>query len=288
MKRIAVVGVGEVGRAYARALREAGHALALCVARPSSEAEALGAACSAPVHRALGSWLGDCEVTLSCVPGTQAMPVTQQWAAHARRASLLCDMSTATPDTKRTAARVAAEAGLRYVDAAIMGSVLLNAHRTPLLAAGEGAVEAAELIVGAGGVVKVIEGGAAGDAVALKILRSVFTKGLEALSVELLMVAHRQGVRDRLFDQLRDIDETPLQVFVEMLVRTHVVHARRRMHEVRDAAAELARHGVPSLVLPAVEQRFGRTVAQLNRTSSPPEPTIEQALEWLTRAEGQR
>jgi 3-hydroxyisobutyrate dehydrogenase-like beta-hydroxyacid dehydrogenase len=37
--------------------------------------------------------------------------------------------------------------------------------------------------------IRVVEDGAAGDAITLKILRSVFTKGLEALSVEMLMSA---------------------------------------------------------------------------------------------------
>ena len=32
-----------------------------------------------------------------------------------------------------------------------------------------------------------------------------------------------------------DIDETPLRDYLDMLVRTHVVHAARRVHEVRDA-----------------------------------------------------
>jgi 3-hydroxyisobutyrate dehydrogenase len=67
-----------------------------------------------------------------------------------------------------------------------------------------------------------------------------------------------------------------------MLVRTHVIHAKRRAHEVHDAQAELASQGLPSLVLPGVEQRFLTTASHLERQPLPtPDPDIDQALKWL-------
>ncbi len=163
-----------------------------------------------------------------------------------------------------------------------MGAVSMAGVKTPLLAAGDGAAELAQWLSQAGGRVQVIDDGRPGDAVALKLLRSAFTKGLEALSVEVLMSAERQGLRAQLFEQLRDIDQTPLQAFLEMLVRTHVVHAGRRADEVRDAADELARHGLPSQMLAGVEQRFRLTATA--RKAAPPAqgtPDVGQALAWL-------
>lgn len=280
--KIAIIGLGEVGRCYAQALTGAGYPLSLCDPRPSAAAMELASGWSLPVQSAIGAWLNDCDWILSCVTGAHALSVVEQCLPHARRGASVCDLTTASPDAKRAAARRAPESGVRYVDIAIMGAISLSLERTPLLAAGDGAQELCALLAPAGGRVQVIEGGAAGDAIALKILRSVFTKGMEALSVELLMAAEKQGVREKLYEQLRDIDETPLRTFIDMLVRTHVVHARRRAHEVHDAAAELAKHGLPSLVLPGVENRFARTIADLE--SGPPaqaEPDIDQALAWL-------
>lgn len=280
--KIAIIGLGEVGRCYAKALHAAGYELGLCDARPTAPAADLAASWTLPVHEAIGSWLGGCDWIVSCVTGAHALGVVEQCLAHARPGATICDMTTASPDVKRAAARGAAESSIRYVDVAIMGAISLSLAKTPLLAAGLGASEFAELLAKADGRVNVIDGAAAGDAIALKILRSVFTKGMEALSVELLMAAEKQGVREKLYEQLRDIDETPLRTFVDMLVRTHVVHARRRAHEVHDAAAELTKHGLPSVVLPGVEQRFSQTIHGLER--QPPaqaEPTIDQALSWL-------
>ena len=279
---VAIVGLGEVGRCYAKPLQDAGFELGLCEIRPSPAAVELTAFWGLPIHDRPGEWLDRAHLVLSCVTGDVAMTVVEQYLPHLRAKALLADLTTARADVKRSAASLAAQASVRYVDVAIMGGITLNRERTPLLASGDGADEVKAAIERAGGRVQVIAGGAAGDAISLKILRSVFTKGMEALAVELLTSAEKQGVREQLYQQLSDIDQTPLRAFLDMLVRTHVVHAKRRAHEVHDARGELAAQGLPSLVLPGVEQRFRATVDALaRRAPEMAEPNVDQALRWL-------
>ncbi|UUZ77285.1 NAD(P)-binding domain-containing protein [Polaromonas sp. P1(28)-13] len=286
--KIAIIGLGEVGRCYAKALHASGYELSLCDARPAPAAADLASGWELSVQTSIGTWLAGCDWVLSCVTGAHALGVVEQCLAHAFPGTTLCDLTTASPDAKRAAAKQAGDSSVRYVDVAIMGAISLSLEKTPLLASGVGAQEFAELLAKANGKVRVIEGGAAGDAIALKILRSVFTKGMEALSVELLMAAETQGVRQKLYEQLRDIDETPLRTFIDMLVRTHVIHARRRAHEVHDAAAELAKHGLPSVVLPGVERRFAQTIQGLERQApAQADPTIDEALAWLLQQPAQ-
>lgn len=280
--RIAIIGLGEVGRCYAKPLHEAGFELLLCEARPSPAAQALATQWGLPIHDKPGPWLASADWILSCVTGAQALAVVEQVLAFARAGAGLADLTTAGPEVKRQAARVAGECSVRYVDTAIMGAISLNWVRTPLLAAGQGADKLKALLEQAGARVQVIQDGAAGDAISLKILRSVFTKGMEALSVELLTSAEKQGVREKLYEQLSDIDQTPLRSFIDMLVRTHVVHARRRAHEVHDAGNELADQGLASLVLPGVEQRFRDTASKLETNPlDVADPNVDQALQWL-------
>lgn len=279
---IAIIGLGEVGRCYAAPLHDAGFELSLCEARPSPAASALASLWGLPIHEQPAAWLGQVDWVLSCVTGAVALAVVDQVLPLLARGAAIADLTTASPDTKREAARHAAEHDIRYVDTAIMGAISLNRVRTPLLASGAGAEHLKQMLEQAGGRVQVIAGAAAGDAISLKILRSVFTKGMEALCVELLMSAEKQGVREKLYEQLGDIDRTPLRAFMDMLVRTHVIHARRRAHEVHDAQGELAAQGLPSVVLPGVEQRFRHTAEALDtRALDVAEPSIDQALHWL-------
>lgn len=280
--KIAVIGLGEVGRCYAAPLHDAKNALSLCEPHRSPSAGALAESIGSEIHEAPGAWMNDMELVLSCVTGTTSLPVVGQVLPHLRQGALFADFTTASPDVKREGASRAASAGVRYVDTAIMGGISLHRVRTPLLASGQGAEELKEILEQAGARVQVIAGGHAGDAMSLKILRSVFTKGMEALSVELLMSAQKQGIREELYRQLKDIDDTPLRAFMDMMVRTHVIHAKRRAHEVRDAQGELASQGLASTVLPGVEERFQRTVSALEAHPLPvSEPDIEQALDWL-------
>ncbi|WP_028998866.1 NAD(P)-binding domain-containing protein [Azohydromonas australica] len=280
--RVAIIGLGEVGRCYAKPLHEAGFELTLCEAWPSAAASELAAQWGLPIHDKPGAWLASAQWVLSCVTGAQALAVVEQVVPHLAADTSLADFTTASPEVKRRAAQHAAEHGMRYVDTAIMGAISLNWVRTPLLASGDGAEDLKTLLEKAGGRVQAIPGGKAGDAISLKILRSVFTKGMEALSVELLTSAEKQGVRDKLYEQLSDIDRTPLRSFIDMLVRTHVVHAKRRAHEVHDAQGELAAQGLPSLVLPGVEQRFRDTAAKLEHNPlNAADPSVDQALQWL-------
>jgi hypothetical protein len=81
---------------------------------------------------------------------------------------------------------------------------------------------------------------------------------------------------------LSDIDEKPLRSFIDSMVRTHVVHAKRRAHEVHDAQGELGLQGIRSTVLSGVEARFHHTASALERHPLPTEdPSVEQAIEWL-------
>lgn len=286
--QIAIIGLGEVGQCYARMLHAAGHTLRLCAPRPSVAALHMAAALGLPVHTTLADAVAGVDWIFSCVTGTVALQVVQDLAGCAPTGAAIADFTTATVDAKKAAATVAAQHSLRFVDVAIMGAIALGREKTPLLAVGEGAQAFADVLNAAGAQVRAIAG-VAGDAIALKLLRSHFTKGLEALSVEVCMAAEQQGLRTQLFEQLQDIDDTPLRSFVDMLVRTHVVHARRRAQEVRDVMQTLHQAGLPSVVLPGVEQRFMDTARAMEHTPLPtPQPTADEALQWLLSTSGSR
>ena len=280
--KLAVLGLGEVGRCFVAHLAERGFAMQLQAPRPDSAALALAARCKLNIHEGPGPWLGSADWVFSCVTGSQALAVAQATLPHLGPGAIYCDFTTASRETKQEAAANAAARSILYVDVAIMGAVSLGGFATPMLASGVGAEALAGWMVGTGARLQVMAGGKPGDAVALKMLRSVFTKGLEALSVEVSMAAQQQGLLEALFEQLRDVDETPLRQFMAMLVSTHVVHAGRRLHEVQDAAQALAQQGLPSAVLPGVEHRFALTAERLAADPVPQlKPSMEQSLQWL-------
>lgn len=72
------------------------------------------------------------------------------------------------------------------------------------------------------------------------------------------MAAEREGLRTRLYDVLGNVDSMGFASFLDRLVRTHVQHAERRLHEVERAQAQLVELGSPSLALMGTHSRFER------------------------------
>ena len=283
--KIAVFGCGEVGLTYAKGLAAGGHVILCCDPQPRPPVRAFCAETGAPLHEAPGPWLAEVDVALSCVVGALSLAVARTATPLMANGALFIDMTTCDPDDIRTAAAEARERGLPYADVAIMGAIALSGLKTNLLTAGTGA-EAAGALFGAIAVpIRVMDPGEAGDAAAIKILRSVFAKGLEAIAVECFLAAEQQGVTDKLYDAMADFDQTPLRAMLEALVRTHVIHAPRRLKEIAEAERQLHKADLPVDVLPGVRARFERTCrAMQDHPIGTPNPTVAEAFAWLRRA----
>ena len=280
--RIGIIGAGEVGLTYARPWAAAGHEVVLCDLKPSTAATAFAEQSGQDIRASVAELAPDCDVVVSCVFGTVSLVVAEQALEHMAREALYVDMTTADPALIRTAAHSAAHRGIGYVDVAILGAIALTHAKTNLLGAGTGIDRALTLFSAIDAPLKPVEEGAAGDAAALKILRSVFTKGLEALTIECFMAAEKQGVSEKLHDALSDIDQASLRDFLGALIRTHVLHAPRRLKEVEEAERQLLAAGMPVAVLPGVKALFKRTADQIAvQPIHSASPTLPQAFEWL-------
>lgn len=284
---IVIIGAGEVGLTYARPWAGAGHQIILCDLKPSANAQAFAEQAGLEIFTSVVEAVGAGDVVVSCVFGTVSLAVAEQALASMQKGALFIDMTTADPEQIRLAAQRAAALGIPYVDVAILGAIALTHEKTNLLGAGSGIEQALSLFASAGAPLREVDGGAAGDAAALKILRSVFTKGLEALTIECFMAAQKQGVTDKLHDALSDIDQASLRDFLGALIRTHVVHAPRRLKEVEEAERQLRNADLPVAVLPGVKALFARTSEQIAlaplRTAT---PTLEEAFAWLFKMNG--
>lgn len=281
---VGVIGCGEVGGAYARAL--AGKAeLSLCdivdEGRPGMLARELGL----HLNAAPGAWLESCDFAIAAVPGRASPEAAAAALPHLAPHTLYIDVSTAAPDDLRASAAAFAERERDFVDTAILGAIAITGGATPVLIAGRQSGRAASVFEAMGAPAKVLEGGQPGDAVALKLLRSVIIKGIECLAIESLTAAEQLGVRDKLFAALGDVDAAPFQDLLSSLVTTHLRHAERRMHEMEEAVSQLSALGFDAAVVGALGKRYRATLAA-RETNPPPvdaHESLDEALSWLAQ-----
>jgi 3-hydroxyisobutyrate dehydrogenase-like beta-hydroxyacid dehydrogenase len=145
------------------------------------------------------------------------------------------DCDSCAPQTKvRTAAEVDA-AGGRYVDVAVMAPVHPRLHRTPLLISGPHAAAAAPVLA-ALGMAAAVHDGPVGSSSAIKMIRSIMMKGLEALVAECVLAGTKAGVIDKVLDSLDDtypgFDWKTRSAYMLERVMTHGVRRAAEMREV--------------------------------------------------------
>jgi 3-hydroxyisobutyrate dehydrogenase-like beta-hydroxyacid dehydrogenase len=176
------------------------------------------------------------------------------------KGALFFDCDSCAPQTKtRTAQEVEAAGGL-YVDVAVMAPVHPRLHRTPLLISGLH-VEAAGPALASLGMSATIQEGPVGAASAVKMIRSVMMKGLEALVCECVLAGQKAGVIETVLDSLDDtypgFDWKKRSAYMLERVMTHGVRRAAEMREVALTVDLLGLKGDMSRACVGWEQRIG-------------------------------
>lgn len=285
---IVLAGFGDVGQTYAAALKARG--AAVCVFHPAPRAHALEAAArmGTSIETDPQAAYAGCDLVLNVAPGSRAVAVALAAAPHLKPGAIFADLSSAAPDDLRQAATYFPEGA--YVDVAIMGAMSIHGLRTPLLASGAASDRLRGLLEPLGFSMKILPDSAPGDATAIKLVRSVLTKGMDAVVIECLLVAEALGLRDALLAQMGDLDSSPLSELMQMFVRTHAPHAVRRLHEVEATEKALENLGVPLFATAAARRRFARSIETLGAGARIPErpdgaPLYDRVLPWMLQAE---
>jgi 3-hydroxyisobutyrate dehydrogenase-like beta-hydroxyacid dehydrogenase len=188
-------------------------------------------------------------IVLSLVTAEQALAAASDYAGLLEPGALWCDGNSVAPQTKREAAHVIEAAGGRYVDLAILAPVKPKRLAVPLLLAGPASGETEERLRALGFTDVRVVGDDVGRASAIKMIRSVMVKGIEALTAEMMLAAEAAGVGHEVLASL-DASEWP-QPWAERTaynLERMATHGRRRAAEMEEAARTLKALGVEPLM----------------------------------------
>jgi 3-hydroxyisobutyrate dehydrogenase-like beta-hydroxyacid dehydrogenase len=172
---------------------------------------------------------------------------------HTAEGAIYLDLSTGSPDLKRELAETATAHGLTFAEGVLMAPVLRLLVRTPVLAAGPGANQAAELLSACGMDITSL-GGKVGEAAARKLLRSIMVKGLTALMVESLRVAQCQDLEEWCYDHLVDTLTELDGDMIRRLLDGTALHSVRRVAEMEAAVRMSESVGEPATMTQATAE----------------------------------
>ena len=229
-----MLGLGEAGGRLAADLAAAG--LDVRGYDPDPARDAPGASRAADPQTAVAG----CDVVLSVNTAAVALGVAAAAAPGLEPDAVYADLNTAAPSLKRELAQLVAGAGARFADVALLAPVPARGLGTPVLASGTGARAFADAFAPLGMPVEVVAG-EAGEAATLKLLRSVFMKGVAAAAIESLAAAEAAGHAEWVRNELAGVIGAPL---LERLVEGSRTHAARRVDEMQAACDLLRELGV--------------------------------------------
>ena len=296
---IALLGFGEAGSAIARGLcvenvwrgtakpgdNSPRRVIAIDTALDrDARGSALGKAARAldvAIEGAYTAALSEADLVISAVQGEHALEAATSAAPMLKKGAYFLDLCTVTGKMSDENRAVIETGGGRYIDIAVMGGFFKQGIKAPMLVAGEDA-EPMVAWMNANGFETRLLGPRPGSASSVKMLRSTLVKGIEALGVESLVAAQRQGILKEVLGCLGDADAMTLGGFITMLVQTHIVHAHRRWEEMGLVAQTLRETGVDPLMTEAIERSHRRTVDAGIAPADGQVPSLEDALKILS------
>ena len=257
---ISFIGFGEAGQAIAAGLRETGveHMSAWDILFPQSAGEKLRQAAQAIDVRCAQSAadaVREADMIVSAVTAASSVDggtiggEPSYWCTVFPRHQF----GVARPQAgNREGAR---QNAARYIDVAVIAPIYPARHQTPMLLAGPDAQTVAPTLTSLGMRVSVA-GSEIGAAAAIKMVRSVMIKGIEALTLECFLAASRAGVIDEVATSMKNnypgLDWAKIVPYNLERMANHGERRAAEMEEVVDTLREL---GVEPLMTTATVKR---------------------------------
>jgi 3-hydroxyisobutyrate dehydrogenase-like beta-hydroxyacid dehydrogenase len=258
-QRIAFIGFGEAGQAIAAGLHDEGvsqiAAWDILFPEPAraklkQAATGIGVRIASSAHDAVQG----ADIVIAAVTAASSFEAAQSVAPHLSNTPYYLDVNSVSPGRKRdTDALLAGKA--RYVDLAILSPILPARHKSPMLLAGPHAEVVKPILDGFNMKVSVA-GPTTGAAAAIKMVRSVMIKGIEAVTLECFLAAARAGVVEEVAVSLKNnyptLDWGKIAEYNIERMSNHGIRRAAEMEEVADTLREL---GVEPLMTNATVKR---------------------------------
>lgn len=257
--RVSFIGFGEAGQAIASGLRESGieriAAWDILFPEPAGERlRAAGEKIGVRLANSAADAVAETDMIISAVTAASSLEAARSVAPHLTAKPYYLDINSVSPGRKRETAKLLGESA-RYVDVAVIAPIHPARHRTPLLISGPHAEEISPLLRELEMQLSVV-GPDTGDAAAIKMIRSVMIKGIEALTLECFLAATRAGVLDEVTASLKNNYPTlDWSKIADYNLERMASHGERRAAEMEESAATLRELGLDPLMVDATVRR---------------------------------
>jgi 3-hydroxyisobutyrate dehydrogenase-like beta-hydroxyacid dehydrogenase len=256
---VSFIGFGEAGQAIASGLHDAGieriAAWDILFPEPTGiRLKAAGETIGVRMASSAADAVSGADLIVSAVTAASSVEAARSVAPHLNGKPYYLDINSVSPGRKLETAELLGERA-RYVDVAVIAPIHPARHRTPLLISGPHAEEISPLLRELEMQLSVVSP-ETGSAAAIKMIRSVMIKGMEALTLECFLAADRAGVLEEVTVSLKNnyptLDWTKI---ADYNLERMASHGERRAAEMEESAATLRELGLDPLMVDSTVKR---------------------------------
>jgi 3-hydroxyisobutyrate dehydrogenase-like beta-hydroxyacid dehydrogenase len=283
---IGIISPGDMGHVVGDVLRAGGLRVVTCLDGRSSRTKTLAQQAGLEDLGSVEAVVRDADAILSILVPAEAGRAAEAVATAMEQSGasvLYADCNAIAPATTRRIGERITAAGGRFVDASIIGPPPRRVGATRFYASGPHAGDLAALNDYGLHVIPI--GDRIGDASALKMCYAALTKGLTALSTELLVAAEALGITEPLQAEFRQ-SQLSMLAQMERGLPGMPPKARRWVGEMEEIASTFEAVGLtPKILLGAADiYRFvGDTTLADRNPEDPGQPSLADMIVQLAR-----
>lgn len=244
IRAIGLLSPGEMGHVVAQVIVNHGMTVWTCLEGRSERTKNLAKAAYLEAAATYAELVEETDLILSILVPAEALKVAHKVAEtlhNTDRRIVYVDCNAVSPNTALAICRTIEQAGSRFVDAGIIGPPPRREGTTRFYASGPDAAQF-EKLRDVGLDVRVI-GRKIGQASGLKMCYAALTKGIAALSTELLVAAQHMGLCDDLVGEFQ-LSQSERYALMEREIPAMPSKARRWVGEMEEIATTFADVGL--------------------------------------------
>jgi 3-hydroxyisobutyrate dehydrogenase-like beta-hydroxyacid dehydrogenase len=262
INRIGIIGYGEAGTAFAKPL-SAHDSVVLSIFdirfndRKSFQFQNnLQREQNLNIANDIKSLVEENDLILSVVTAEASMSVVKAALPYINGGKIYVDMNSVSAKTKIRMGELIEQKGGAFIEAAILGGIAAYGFRSPVLVCGKMAQEFSIFFNNFGFDIKYLSRDL-GKASNMKMLRSVFAKGVESLLIEMMIAAKRSDLLEAVMAEVVEfMDKRSFQDIANAWITTTVMHAKRRAEEMEHVIETLNELQVKPVMTTATRERL--------------------------------
>ena len=290
MKTLAFIGLGEVGSNVTIGLAQRGVAVKGYDIKFETErkdrfqkcADAGVILCDGPEDLIQGS-----DIIIAVTSCAKALETAKMYKPFLQKEQIYCEFNSTTPAAVKAIEEYIGDSCV-FVDGCVLVSANIHKEKSPCCSSGPAAEAVTKELNDIGMNIRCL-GDQIGQASAFKVIRSIFTKNLEATLIETMTCARYYGVEDLIFDSIVTfLSDAPLDVTLPMMIKTNVVHSFRRGQEIEEIAEMQKQAGLEHTMSDAATKKlFWLAETGLNKQfDNRPAASMNDMVDALLKVQG--